>query len=169
MCVSNTYGPGDYLPDPHGGLIAAAIRGAMPFYIDGAASEVVGVEDAARALILAATHGKDAGDIISERFMTAKEIYDTACAAVGVQPPRRGVPLAAMSAMGVLTQFVSRLRGRESRLSPLTVRLMRTMSPMDHSKACRDLGWEPNATRTNAIAEAAAFFRSQRPSAARPQ
>ncbi len=37
MCVSNTYGPGDWLPTPHGGLVAAAVRGRMPFYVDGAA------------------------------------------------------------------------------------------------------------------------------------
>ncbi len=47
MCVANTYGPGDWLPTPHGGLLAAAVRGRLPFFIDGYDAEVVGVEDAA--------------------------------------------------------------------------------------------------------------------------
>ncbi|WP_156448355.1 NAD-dependent epimerase/dehydratase family protein, partial [Mycobacterium sp. NAZ190054] len=33
MCVSNTYGPGDFLPTPHGGMLAAAVRGKLPFSI----------------------------------------------------------------------------------------------------------------------------------------
>ena len=33
MCVANTYGPGDFLPTPHGGLVAGAVLGALPFYI----------------------------------------------------------------------------------------------------------------------------------------
>ena len=52
MCVSNTFGPGDWLPTPHGGLLSAAVRGKMPFYIDGYESEVVGIEDAADAMSL---------------------------------------------------------------------------------------------------------------------
>ncbi|MDT5267294.1 MAG: hypothetical protein QOI90_3920, partial [Mycobacterium sp.] len=54
LCVANTYGPGDHAPTPHGALLAAAAAGKMPVYIKGTASEVVGVEDAATALLLAA-------------------------------------------------------------------------------------------------------------------
>ena len=57
MCVANTYGSGDWLPTPHGRMLAAAALGKMPAYIKGTASEVVGVRDAAAALRLAAEHG----------------------------------------------------------------------------------------------------------------
>ena len=60
MCVANTYGPGDWLPTPHGGMLAAAVRGALPFAIDGYESEVVGIEDAATALLLAGERGRAA-------------------------------------------------------------------------------------------------------------
>jgi dihydroflavonol-4-reductase len=85
MCVSNTYGPGDYLPTPHGGMLAAAVRGKLPFYVKGWDAEVVGVEDAARALVLASDRGR-VGEryIVSERFMSAREIYEIACRAVAI-------------------------------------------------------------------------------------
>ncbi|MGE2717256.1 NAD-dependent epimerase/dehydratase family protein [Mycolicibacterium litorale] len=162
MCVSNTYGPGDYLPTPHGGLVSAAVRGKLPFYIDGAQAEVVGVRDAADALILAGGRGTPGERyIISERFMTAREIYETACAAVGVEPPRIGVPIGALAVAAVPSAWLARVRRRDTRLTPLSIRLMHIMSPMDHSKAERDLGWRPAPT-TEALAEAAEFFVSNR-------
>ena len=162
MCVANTYGAGDWLPTPHGGLVAAAVRGRLPFYVKGAAAECVGIADAAQALVLAAERGR-VGEryIVSERFLTAREIYQTACAAVNVPPPKRGVPIRLLSAVGSVVAPLARLRGRNSQLSPLTVRLMHVMSPMDHSKAVRELGWRPRPV-TDAIVEAAHFFRSRR-------
>ncbi|MGV0743332.1 NAD-dependent epimerase/dehydratase family protein [Mycolicibacterium sp. XJ870] len=162
MCVSNTYGPGDWLPTPHGGLVAAAVRGKLPFYVKGAAAEVVGIADAADALILAGEHGRPGERyIVSERFMTAQQIYQTACAAVDVEPPQRGVPIRVLAAAGAVAERVARLARRDTKLSPLTVRLMHLMSPMDHGKAVRELGWQPGPT-PDAIAEAARFFVSRR-------
>lgn len=162
MCVSNTYGAGDWLPTPHGGLVAAAVRGKLPFYVKGAAAETVGVGDAAEALILAGEHGRPGERyIVSERFMSAREIYETACAAVDVEPPKRGVPIRLLAAAGAVADRVASLTGRDSRLSPLTVRLMHVMSPMDHGKAVRELGWQPGPT-PQAIADAAKFFTSRR-------
>ena len=73
----------------------------MPFYVRDWTGEVVGVEDAAAALILAAEKGRNGERyIISERFMSVRELYETAADAAGVDPPRFGVPLWAMYAMG---------------------------------------------------------------------
>ncbi|MGY4652164.1 nucleoside-diphosphate-sugar epimerase [Mycobacterium sp. URHB0021] len=47
MCVSTTYGPRDFLPTRHGGMVAAAVRGKLPFSIKGYNGEAVGIEDAA--------------------------------------------------------------------------------------------------------------------------
>ncbi|RRR47459.1 NAD-dependent epimerase/dehydratase family protein [Mycolicibacter terrae] len=161
MCVANTYGSGDWQPTPHGGLVAAAVRGKLPFYVSGAQAEVVGIDDAARALILAGQHGRPGERyIISERFMSARDIYCAACAAVDVEPPRYGVPVTLMSALGHIGQFAARLRRRDTALTPLSMRLLHIMSPMSHDKAVRELGWAPRPT-TEALAEAAVFFRSR--------
>jgi dihydroflavonol-4-reductase len=49
----------------------------MPVYVKGMSMEVVGIEDAARALILAAEKGR-VGEryIISERFISARALRD---------------------------------------------------------------------------------------------
>jgi len=113
MCVANTYGPRDYAPTPHGGLLEAASMGKMPFYVKGIANEVVGIEDAAEALLLAAEHGRIGQRyIISERFMTARELYSVAADAGGVRPPRFGVPLAFAYAAGYLGDAAAKLLRR---------------------------------------------------------
>lgn len=162
MCVANTYGAGDWVPTPHGGMVAAAVRGKLPFYIDGWVQESVGVDDAADALILAGERGRPGERyIVSESFLSAREICEIACRAVGVRPPRFGVPLPLMYAGARLGTLLARIRGRDPLITPTSVRLMHVMSPMDHSKAVRELDWTPRPT-ADSIAEAARFFRDAR-------
>lgn len=86
--------------------------------------EVVGVEDAARALILAAEKGR-VGEryIISERFISARELYGTAAEAGGTRPPRVGIPLQVMYALGFGGDIAAILLRRDMLLSTLSVRL----------------------------------------------
>ena len=161
LCVSNTYGPGDWQPTPHGQLVAAAAAGKMPFYVKDMAMEVVGIEDAARALILAADSGRVGQRyIISERFITARELYETAADAAGAKRPRFGIPLKVMYALGFSGDVVAKVLRRDMLLSRLSVRLMHIMSPMDHSKAERELGWHPEPIH-DAIRKAVGFYRGR--------
>jgi dihydroflavonol-4-reductase len=159
MCVSNTFGPDDWLPTPHGGLLSAAVHGKMPFYIDGYEAEVVGIKDAAVAMILAGQRGRPGERyIVSERFMSTREIHEIGCHAVGVAPPRWRIPIRLMSAASYPSSWIARLGKRDVKLTPLNIRLMHIMTPLDHSKAVRELGWNPSPT-PEAIIEAARFFR----------
>ena len=162
LCVSNTYGPGDWQPTPHGSLVAAAAFGKLPFYVAGTASEVVGVEDAARALVLAADRGR-VGEryIISERFLSYRELYATAARAAGVPPPRWEIPKPVMTAVGTLGSLAGALTDRDLRLTRTSVRLMDAMAPMDHSKAVRELGWEPGDVH-DSIDRAVEYFLRRR-------
>lgn len=166
MCVANTYGPGDFLPTPHGGMLAAAVRGKLPFYIDGYEAEVVGIEDAARAMVLAGERGR-VGEryIVSERFMSTREIHRIGCDAVGVAPPKYGIPIRLLSGASHVGSAVARIRNKDTMLTPLNIRLMHIMTPLDHSKAERELGWIPQPTQ-GAIVAAAHFFREPRHPAA---
>ncbi|OBY29356.1 NAD-dependent epimerase/dehydratase family protein [Mycolicibacter kumamotonensis] len=159
MCVANTYGPRDWQPTPHGALLAAAAAGKMPFYIKGIGTEVVGIEDAAQALILAAEKGR-VGEryIVSERFMTFRELYDTAADAGGVKRARFGIPLKALEAVGFAGDVFSTVLRRDVPFSSLMVRLMHIMSPMDHQKATRELGWQPQPIHES-VRKAVAFYR----------
>ena len=83
LCISTTYGPRDWAPTPHGSVIARVAAGRFPLH--GLLIEVVGIEDAARAMLLAADHGRDAQRyIISDRYMSTREVHDIAARAVAV-------------------------------------------------------------------------------------
>lgn len=158
MCVANTYGPGDHLPTPHGGFLKAAARGHMPVYIRGACGEVVGVEDAAEALVLAAERGR-VGEryIVAESFMSTRDVHEIAARSVGAPVARRGIPITLLKVAGAVSAAVSKVTRRETRLTPTTVRLMHIWQPLDHSKAVRELGWNPRSPEEY-LADAARFF-----------
>lgn len=158
MCVSNTYGPGDWQPTPHGNQLCMAANGNLPVYVKDWSGEVVGVEDAAAALILAAEKGRNGERyIISERYLHVRELYETAARETGVKPPRLGIPLWAMYGVGFVGEIAARLRGTDTIVSRESVRLMHIWPPLDHSKAERELGWKPNPIH-DSVRRAARFF-----------
>ena len=85
MCVSTTYGAGDWGRTPHGAIIAGAAFGKLPFVMRGIELEAVGVDDAARAMVLAAERGR-VGEryLISDRMITNAEVVRIAAEAAGV-------------------------------------------------------------------------------------
>jgi dihydroflavonol-4-reductase len=94
MCVSTTYGSGDWGRTPHGAIIAGAAFGRLPFVMNGIQLEAVGVDDAARALILAAERGR-VGEryLISEKMISNADVARIAAEAAGVPPPVKAIPL----------------------------------------------------------------------------
>lgn len=168
MCVANTYGPGDYLPTPHGGFIAAAARGKMPLYVRGAGAEVVDIRDAAQALVLAGELGGPGERyIVSAGFRNTRELHDLAASITGAAPARYGIPRAALPVAGLLGELIARITGKDVRVTRTTMRLMHTMTPLDHSKAERELGWKPRPIE-NTITDAANFFTRSRRRAEAP-
>jgi dihydroflavonol-4-reductase len=161
LCVSTTYGAPDH-GSPHGRLIRDAAAGKLPAYFGGTAMEVVGVADAARAFLLAAEKGR-VGEryIVSERYMTWQELVTTAADEAGVRPPRFGIPLALLKVIGRLGDLAARLLRRDVVLTTVSVRLTHLMSPLDHGKATRELGWEP-APAPEAIRAAVRFYLRER-------
>ncbi len=145
MCVSTTYGPGDWGRTPHGAIIAGAAFGKLPFVLDRIELEAVGIDDAARALILAAERGR-VGEryLVSEKMISNAEVVRIAAEAVGVAPPTRRIPLPVTYALAALGTVKGRLNGTDERLNLNALRLMRAEAPVDHSKAVRELGWHPS-------------------------
>jgi dihydroflavonol-4-reductase len=157
MCVSNPYGPRDWQPS-QGMMVKMAALGKIPVYVKGVATEVVGIEDVADAFLLAGECGR-IGEryIISETYMSMRELFETAATAVGAKPPRFGVPLMVVRAAGYAASILSRLLRRDLPLNATGVRLLYTTSPADHSKAMRELGWKPRPT-AESIRRAAQFY-----------
>jgi dihydroflavonol-4-reductase len=163
LCVANTYGSRDWQPTPHGGLLAATAAGRNPVYVKGAATEVVGIEDAATALLLAAERGRNGERyIISERFMTIRELFETAADAGGVKRPWLGIPVWALYLLGRAGDVVGRVIRRDTPVTSTSARLAHILPPMDHSKAERELGWQP-APIHDSIRRATQFFRENPP------
>jgi dihydroflavonol-4-reductase len=160
MCVSTTYGAPDF-GSPHGRMVSDAALGKLPVYFANASMEVVGIRDAARAFLLAAERGR-VGEryIVSDRYMSWKELVTTAAEAVGVKPPRVGIPLTVMKGIGYVGDAAGAVLRRDIVMNSVSVRLMHIMSPLDHRKATDELGWEPSPT-TEAIREAARFYVDQ--------
>jgi dihydroflavonol-4-reductase len=158
MCVSTTYGAGDWGRTPHGAIIAGAAFGKLPFVMGGISLEAVGVDDAARALVLATEKGR-VGEryLISEKMISNADVVRIAADAAGVPAPSKSIPLPVSYAMAALGSVKGRLKGTDERLSINSLRLMRAEAPVDCSKARRELGWQPRPVEES-IREAAKFW-----------
>jgi dihydroflavonol-4-reductase len=158
MGVSTTYGSGDWGRTPHGAIIAGAAFGKLPFVMSGIELEAVGVDDAARAMILAADHGS-VGEryLISEKMISNADVVRIAAEAAGVPAPTKSIPLPMSYALATAGSIKAKLRGTDEQLSLGSLRLMRAEAPVDHSKASRELNWEPRPVEES-IREAARFW-----------
>jgi dihydroflavonol-4-reductase len=160
LCISTTYGPGDWAPTPHGSLIALVATGRFPFYFD-YSSEVVGIEDAARAMLLAAERGRNGQRyIVSDRYMSVRELHQIAATAVGRRPPPIGIPMPVLRAGARVNDLMARLLRRDLPFAYAGIRMAELMSPLDHGKAERELGWKPEPVESS-IRRAAVFFASR--------
>ena len=158
MCVSTTYGSGDWGRTPHGAIIAGAAFGKLPFVMRGIELEAVGVDDAARAMILAAEHGR-VGEryLISEKMISNADVVRIAAEAAGVPAPTKSVPLPVSYALAVAGSIKAKMRGTDEQLSLGSLQLMRAEAPVDCSKAARELDWKPRPVEES-IREAAKFW-----------
>lgn len=158
MCVSTTYGAGDWGRTPHGAIIAGAAFGKLPFVLDRIELEAVGVDDAARAMTLAAEHGR-VGEryLVSATMISNAEVVRIAAEAAGVPAPTTRLPLPVTYALAALGTAKARLRGGDERLTLNALRLMRAEAPVDCAKAERELGWRPGPVE-DAIREAARWW-----------
>ncbi len=158
MCVSTTYGSGDWGRTPHGAIIAGAAFGKLPFVMGGIELEAVGVDDAARAMILAAERGR-IGEryLISEKMISNAEVARIAALEAGVPPPTKTIPLPVAYALAALGTAKARLRGTDEKLSLGSLRLMRAEGRLDCTKAVQELGWQPRPVEES-IREAARFW-----------
>ena len=157
LCISTTYGPGDWAPTPHGRLVRQAALGRMLFYPD-YSLEVVGVEDAARAMLLAAEHGR-VGEryIVSDRYLPAREVYRIAASAAGRRAPRLRIPMPLLKLASRVNDIASILLRTDLPLAYHAIQMVDVMSPLDHGKAVRELGWDPKPV-DRSIHDAALFF-----------
>ena len=165
LCVGNTYGAGDYGPTPLGALVQRAAKGVMLFSWDGGGPSV-GIEDAARALILAETTGR-IGEryIIAERWLSFRDLLERAAHEAGARPPLWHVPTGVMEASIRVIETFARLLRVETRATMASLDCSRRLGDMDSTKARTELGWNPRPIEAS-IREAVAFHLNGRPNCA---
>ncbi len=161
-CVGTTFGARDYQPTPHGQLIRQVVAGRMPVWWQGGLS-VVGITEAADGLLLAEEHGR-IGEryILTQRYMTQRELAGVAASSAGVAPPWLYLPSPLMSLTCAVAGAATALTGHDTQLTPTSLSLMNTMADFTNRKARHDLHWNPRPIQSS-IAEAVRWFREQGP------
>lgn len=156
--VAMPYGAGDSQPTEHGRLLKRAARGFMPAYWESSLS-MVGIEDAARALMLAEDRGR-VGEryIIAGRLMSFKEVWEIGARYAGRPGPFLRIPIPMMYVICWVVKRLAYLVGLETVVTGDALRLSFTMKDFDTSKARRELGWEPRPMEES-IREAVDWFR----------
>ena len=143
LCVANTYGPEDYQPTPHGGMLAKVANGDSTSTVDTGAP-TVDIRDVAQAALLAETHGRPGERyIIANEFISNRDFYGMAAAQRGNKPPRV-IPLKVAYAVAWIAERLFKMTGKKDyMLRTDAVYLSNVFKEMDNSKARRELHWNP--------------------------
>ena len=156
-CVGNTYGANDIAPTPHGKMVKDAATGKMPFYWNGG-GPCLGIEDAARGLLLAEQYGRQGERyIFAERWMDYEEMFRLAAWEAGRSPPQRQLPMWLLYIMAGIADAVSFIRRRDNRFSIASLHCSTLLPNVDSTKARRDLGWKPEPIEKS-LAAAVAYY-----------
>ncbi len=160
LCVANTYGPQDYQPTPHGGMLWKVANGEASSTVDTGAP-TVDIRDVAQAALLAETHGRPGERyIIANEFIRNRDFYAMAAAERGHKPPRV-IPYWIAYSVAWIAERVFKLLGkRDYLLSTDAVYLSRVFQAMDNSKARRELHWDPRPVEET-VRDAVAWYARQ--------
>ena len=143
LCVANTYGPDDYQPTPHNGMLWKVASGEVTRAFDSSAP-MVDIRDVALAALSAETRGK-LGEryIIANQYISNREFYSLATG-LRNQPPPKLTPHWLAYGVAWIAERIYKLMGRKDyMLSTDSVFLSQVFREMDNSKARRDLDWNP--------------------------
>jgi dihydroflavonol-4-reductase len=157
LCVANTYGPEDYQPTPHGGMLWQAAQGKAPFTTDSGAA-TVDIRDTAEAALLAEQYGR-AGEryIIANEFISNRDFYALVAAQLGSKPPKY-IPMPVAYGIAFVVENICKLlRRKDYVIRTDAVFLSNAFQQMDNSKARRELHWNPRPI-AETIRDAVAWF-----------
>lgn len=143
LCVANTYGPQDYQPTPHGGMLWRIGSGKAKRAMDSSAP-MVDIRDVAEAAVSAEKNGHTGERyIIANEYISNKDFYGLATQ-WGGQPAVKLIPHWTAVAVATVAEVFIKLFGiKDSMLSKNAVFLSGAFKAMDNSKARRELHWNP--------------------------
>jgi dihydroflavonol-4-reductase len=156
---STPVGPRDIKPTPTGRMIAEAVAGRMPAYVD-TGLNIVHVDDVARGHVLALERGR-----IGERYilggdnLSLADILATVARLSGRAPPRLRLPRRGLYPLAAAAEMWGRLSGREPLLTLDALRMARWKMWFTSDKAEAELGYR-HRTAEAALTAAVAWCRA---------
>lgn len=146
LCPSTIYGAADAKKGSRKTQIKVA-QGKFPFYTSGGAS-IVSVHDIVSATLRAREVGRNGERyILSGENLTIHELFNRIAGLAGVKPPGIHLPNAVVHALGKVGDGLEKI-GRKGPLNSETAWTSTLYHWFDHSKAKRDLGFNPRPAQT---------------------
>ncbi|MGB0211110.1 NAD-dependent epimerase/dehydratase family protein [Algiphilus sp.] len=146
---TGVFGPQDFgSPMPHlNGNMVDSARGRLPVMVEGG-FDLVDVRDVAQGLLLAAEHGRNGENyLLGGEFVSMIDACRRAAQLVGERGPRFMLPMKVLKGIAAVVGPLARLFGREAgSFSEVALATIETSGPIDHSKAARELGYQPRPT-----------------------
>ncbi|MFV8817686.1 NAD-dependent epimerase/dehydratase family protein [Haliea sp. E17] len=159
LCIANTYGPQDFGPTPHGHSLWEMATGKSRQVMDTKAP-VIDIRDAARACLLAEDKGRFGERyIIANEYVSNEKLYGLAAAEGGQPAPKLMSPKIAMLVVSIVEPFLKLSGKKDYLMRKDAVYLGGAFGAMDHSKATRELGWEPRYSIEETVHDAIAWYR----------
>ncbi|WP_317930454.1 NAD-dependent epimerase/dehydratase family protein [Halioxenophilus sp. WMMB6] len=157
LCIANTYGPQDFQPTPHNGMLGKMARGQERVTLD-ACQPTIDIRDAAEAALLAERYGRVAERyIIANEYISNREFFTLATELGGQRPPIVIPQWFAYGVAWMAERFYKLLGKKDNIVSTDAVYLSNCFKVMDSSKARTELGWSPRPI-SETIADAVAWF-----------
>jgi dihydroflavonol-4-reductase len=154
-------GPGDWKPTPTGQLIVDFAQGRVFAAPPHGGTNLVPVEDVARAHVLALERGRPGERyLVGGDNLSLDQVWALLAEATGRRVPRWRIPYALAVLMGWVDEARCRLQPRAQPRVPLEgVRMSVQRMYVDCSKARTELGYQPGPVR-DALARAVAWYRA---------
>jgi len=160
LCVANTYGPDDYQPTPHNGMLWQTAKGTAKISVD-VSQPTVDIRDVAQAALLAESRGR-VGEryIIANEFVRNRDFLAMAAKHNGQNKPRF-MPYSIAYAIAWIAERAARLTSRkDGLLTTDAIMLSNVFREMDSSKARCELGWTPRPL-ADTVRDAIDWFSAQ--------
>jgi len=143
LCIANTYGPEDFQPTPHGGMLWHVACGKTKWVME-SSQPTVDIRDAAAATLLAEQYGR-IGEryIIANEYISNADFYKIATDYTGVAPPKIIPHKVAYGVAWVAERMLTLFGKRDFLIRTDAVYLSDAFKELDASKARTELHWQP--------------------------
>ena len=160
-CPTGVIGPYDFRGSMMGHVIRTAAEQKPTLYVDGA-YDFVDVRDVADGLIAAAEHGKRGESyILSGQRISVRYLLETVREITGQGFMLMKMPFEMAKWAAQFTPFYYRWTKSSPRFTPYSLEVLRSNSNISHSKATRELGYQPR-TLYESIADTVKWFLHQK-------